>query len=96
MNLLEDLVDVGRVGLLASTLLLLLVTFSGGSLLDSLLSRCFSSGSLGGRSLSSGGSGFLLFEIEGEGVNCFGLRVADERKREKTNLGGGGFGSHSD
>ena len=96
MNLLEDLVDVGRVGLLASTLLLLLVTFSSGCLLDGFLSRSFSSGSLGSRGLASSRSGFLLFEIEGEGVNCFGLRVADERKREKTNLGGGGFGSHSD
>ena len=61
MNLLENLVDVGGVGFLSGTLLLLLVTFSGGSLLDSLLSRCFSSRSLGGGSLSSGGSGFLLY-----------------------------------
>jgi len=61
VNLLENLVDVRRVGFLSGTLLLLLVTFSGGSLLDSLLSRCFSSGSLGGGGLAGGGSGFLLY-----------------------------------
>jgi len=51
VNLLEDLVDVGRVGLLASTLLLL----------DGFLSRSFSSGSLGSRGLAGSRSGFLLF-----------------------------------
>lgn len=65
VNLLEDLVDVGRVGLLASTLLLLLVTFSSGCLLDGFLSGSFSSGSFGSRGLASSRSGFLLFEIEG-------------------------------
>ena len=60
MNLLEDFVDVGRVGLLASTLLLL-VTFSSGCLLDGFLSRSFSSGSLGSRGLAGSRSGFLLF-----------------------------------
>jgi len=37
VDLLEDLVDVGRVGLLADLALLLLVTVSGGRLLDGLL-----------------------------------------------------------
>jgi len=60
MNLLENLVDVGGVGFLSGTLLLLLVTFSSGSLLDSLLGGSFSSGSLGSRCFASGGSGFLL------------------------------------
>ena len=37
VDLLEDLVDVGRVGLLADLALLLLVSLSGGRLLDGLL-----------------------------------------------------------
>jgi hypothetical protein len=54
------LVDVGRVGLLAGLALALLVTVSGGGLLDSLLSGRLASGGLGGGSLTGSGSGLLL------------------------------------
>jgi hypothetical protein len=66
VDLLEDLVDVRRVGFLADALLLLLVTLSGRRLLDSLLGGSFSSGGLGGGGLSSSGSGLLLF-VSGSG-----------------------------
>jgi len=64
--------------------------------LTAFLAGAFPAGALEAGALPAVEAGFFCFEIQGEGVNCFGLRVADERKREKTNLGGGGFGSHSD
>jgi hypothetical protein len=56
VDLLEDLVDVGGVGLLAGLGALLLVTRDGGSLLASLLllSRGFA-----GRGLAGGGGSLL-------------------------------------
>lgn len=56
VDLLEDLVDVGRVGLLAGLGALLLVTRDGGGLLAGLLllSGCLASGCLAG-----GGGGLL-------------------------------------
>jgi hypothetical protein len=61
VDLLEDLVDVGRVGLLAGLGALLLVTRDGGGLLASLLllSRGFA-----GRGLAGGGGGLLQWESE--------------------------------
>ena len=56
MNLLEDLVDVGRVGLLAGLGALLLVARDGGGLLASLL---LLSGSLASRGLAGSGGSLL-------------------------------------
>ena len=59
VDLLEDLVDVGRVGLLAGLGALLLVARDGGGLLASLLllSRGFA-----GRGLAGGGGSLLWWE----------------------------------
>lgn len=59
VDLLEDLVDVGRVGLLAGLGALLLVARDGGGLLASLL---LLSGSLASRSLAGGGGSLLKWE----------------------------------
>lgn len=59
MDLLEDLVDVGRVGLLAGLGALLLVARGSGGLLASLL---LLSGSLAGRGLAGGGGSLLEWE----------------------------------
>ena len=78
VDLLEDLVDVGRVGLLAGLGALLLVTRDGGGLLAGLL---LLSGSLAGRGLAGGGGSLLEWESDecakeiaskrvGEGVFC--------------------------
>jgi hypothetical protein len=56
VDLLEDLVDVGGVGLLAGLGALLLVTRDGGGLLASLL---LLSGGFAGRGLAGGGGGLL-------------------------------------
>lgn len=61
VDLLEDLVDVGRVGLLAGLGALLLVARDGGGLLASLL---LLGGSLTGRSLAGGGGGLLEWESD--------------------------------
>jgi hypothetical protein len=62
VNLFEYLVDVGRVGFFSClSLLLLLGSIGGDSLLNGLLSSgSFSSRGLGSGGFSSGGSGFLL------------------------------------
>ena len=61
VDLLEDLVDVGRVGLLAGLGALLLVARDGGGLLASLL---LLGGSLAGRGLAGGGGGLLEWESD--------------------------------
>ena len=61
VDLLEDLVDVGRVGLLAGLGALLLVTRDGGGLLAGLL---LLSGSLAGRGLAGGGGSLLEWESD--------------------------------
>jgi hypothetical protein len=59
VDLLEDLVDVGRVGLLAGLGALLLVARDGGGLLAGLL---LLSGSLASGSLAGGGGSLLRWE----------------------------------
>jgi hypothetical protein len=60
VDLLEDLVDVGRVGLLAGLALALLVVAAGGGLLDGLLGGGLAGRSLRGGSLAGGRRGLLL------------------------------------
>ena len=74
VNLLEDLVDVGRVGLLSGLGALLLLARGGGGLLASLLllSGCLASGCL------AGGGGSLL---EWESVEC-AKKIASKRVNE--------------
>ena len=62
VDLLEDLVDVGRVGLLAGLGALLLVARDGGGLLASLL---LLSRSLAGRGLAGSGGSLLRWESAG-------------------------------
>lgn len=91
VDLLQDLVDVRRVGLLADTLLLLLVALGGGRLLDRLLRGGLSSGSLRGGGLAGSRRGLLLLGRR-EGVSR-----ADRREGGQsgdTHFGGGRFGGH--
>ena len=74
VDLLEDLVDVGRVGLLAGLGALLLVTGDGGGLLAGLL---LLSRSLAGGSLAGGGGGLLEWKSDG----CAG-KIASKRVNE--------------